>query len=253
MRVHFLGTGTSQGVPVIACPCDVCASADSRDKRLRSSVLIEDKDITVVIDTGPDFRQQMLTHDVRRLDAVLLTHGHKDHIGGLDDVRAFNFLQRKAMDIYGQAAVLNDIRREFSYAFGRERYPGVPELNLIEIGLQAFSIESFEIIPIQVMHHQMPVVAYRFGTFTYITDASEIPAAELEKVKGSEILVVNALRKQKHYSHFNLEEALQLIGQVSPRQAYLTHISHQMGKYAEVSLELPEGIALAYDGLILEV
>ncbi|HOH98969.1 MAG TPA: MBL fold metallo-hydrolase [Bacteroidales bacterium] len=253
MRIQFLGTGTSQGVPVIACPCDVCVSADTRDKRLRSSVLVETGGITLVIDTGPDFRQQMLRTDTRRLDAVLLTHGHKDHIGGLDDVRAFNYLQRRPMDIYGQSDVLEDIRREFSYAFGHERYPGVPELRLIDIEGKDFFVGETLIKPVHVMHADLPVMGFRIGPFTYITDASFISDLEMEKIKGSEVLVINALRKRKHHSHFNLEEALEVISTIRPRQSYLTHISHQMGKYEEVMPSLPPGVSLAFDGLILDL
>ncbi len=253
MKITFLGTGTSQGIPVIACNCDVCKSLDSKDKRLRSSVLIEDEIINLVIDTGPDFRQQMLNAQVNHLEGVLLTHGHKDHIAGLDDVRAFNYVQRKAIDVYARNDVHETLKNEFSYAFAVEKYPGVPEIHLHEIKNKLFKIKELEILPINVMHYKLPILGYRIKNFTYITDANYIDDLEKEKIKGSEILVVNALRKQKHISHFTLSEALKLIEEIKPKTAYLTHISHIMGLHEAVSKELPENVYFAYDGLQLEL
>ncbi len=252
LRITFLGTGTSQGVPVIACNCDVCQSKDSRDKRLRSSVMVEVSGKTLVIDTGPDFRQQMLRQNVKNLNAVLFTHGHKDHIGGLDDVRAFNYIQKRAMDVFARKEVNADVEREFSYAFTDEKYPGVPEIVLHEIYTEPFLVDDILIIPIEVRHFELLILGYRINDFVYITDASKIAAEELDKMRNARILVINGLRKKSHYSHFNLEEALQVINNVRPQQAYITHISHQMGLQREVQAELPENVFLAFDGLKLD-
>lgn len=249
MKITFLGTGTSQGIPVIACNCDVCLSENEKDKRLRVSVLIEHLGKTIVIDTGPDFRQQMLRADVQKLDAVVFTHEHKDHIAGLDDVRAFNFKQSRDMDIYATPHVQNALRREFHYAFDEYKYPGVPELKLHTIGDDVFDVEGIKFLPINVKHYKLPVKAYRVGNFTYITDANKIEEDELEKIKGSEVIVINALRKEFHISHFTLEEAVELLVKLKPKKAYLTHISHYMGKHDEVQKELPDFIEIAYDGL----
>lgn len=251
MKITFLGTGTSQGVPVIGCRCEVCMSLDAKDNRLRCSVLVEYNERAVVIDTGPDFRQQMLKNRVDRLDAVLFTHEHKDHVAGLDDVRAFNFIMKQHMDVYLTDAVENAIRREFSYIFSDFKYPGIPLLNLHRIDNQPFELFGETIQPIQVMHYQMPVLGFRIGYFAYITDANSISEAELQKLKGVKILVLNALRREPHISHFTLNEAIDLIEKVAPEKALLTHLSHQMGLHEKVSIELPANVEIAYDGLTI--
>lgn len=253
MKVTFLGTGTSQGVPVIACKCRTCLSDDEKDKRLRSSVLIEKNGKTFVIDAGPDFRQQMLRENVEKLDFILLTHEHKDHTGGLDDIRSYNYLQKRAMPIYCEKRVAESIKNEFSYVFAEHKYPGIPEMNLQIVTNKLFTAEGVSILPIRTMHHKLPVFAYRIDDFTYITDTNYIKEEEKQKIKGTKILVVNALRKEKHLSHFNLEEALELIAEIKPQQAYLTHMSHFMGLHKEVSELLPPNVHLAFDGLSIEV
>lgn len=253
MHVIFLGTGTSQGIPVITCQCRVCKSSHFKDKRLRSSVYIETDDLSLVIDTGPDFRQQMLRENISRLDAVLFTHEHKDHIAGLDDVRAFNYLQKKPMPVYATPQVIEALKREYHYAFSGESYPGIPQLILHPIHPdRPFKIQDTLIIPILAYHYRMPVLGFRIKNFTYITDANYLPPEEQEKIKGSEILVLNALRKEKHISHFTLTEAIALAQQLQVPQTYLTHISHLMGLHEEVNSTLPKGIQLAYDGLVVE-
>ncbi len=253
MKITFLGTGTSQGVPVIACNCRVCTSPDKKDKRLRSSILVETEIGNIVVDTTPDFRYQMLRAHVQHLEAVLITHSHKDHIAGMDDIRAFNYFQQKPIDIYATEFSQSVIMREFAYAFADFKYPGIPELNLKTITDEAFSIRGFNIIPIQVMHFKMPVLGFRFGDFTYITDANFVADEEKEKIRGSKVLVLNALRKEKHISHFSLEEAMALGKELEVPQLYFTHISHQLGRHEEVNQELPSGMALAYDGLEVEL
>ncbi len=249
MKVTFLGTGTSQGVPVINCDCAVCRSLDYRDKRLRVSVWIEVGGKSLVIDTGPDFRQQMLRARVQQLDAVLFTHQHKDHTAGLDDVRAFNFSQKKDMPLYGRPAVLDQIKSEFSYAFGENRYPGTPRLQLLPIENEPFTVEGIEVTPIEVMHHKLPVYGFRIGDFSYITDANYIAESELKKLDGTKVLVLDALQREDHLSHFTLAQALELIARLDIPTTYLTHLSHRMGKHEEVEKELPEGVRLGYDGL----
>jgi phosphoribosyl 1,2-cyclic phosphate phosphodiesterase len=252
MKITFLGTGTSQGVPVIACNCDVCLSENTKDKRLRTSILIEEKDQTIAIDAGPDFRQQMLRANVQKLDAVVFTHEHKDHIAGLDDVRAFNFKQ-KEMPIYATEEVQKSLKREFFYAFAENKYPGVPLLELRTIDTTPFKIGDVELNPIDVWHYKMPVKAFRINNFTYITDANKIEESEKAKIKGSEVIVVNALRKEAHISHFTLAEAIELLEELKPKKAYLTHISHLLGKHNEVQKELPDFIEIAFDGLVLDL
>lgn len=249
MKITFLGTGTSQGVPVIGCDCRVCRSLDHRDKRFRSSVHIATEGKSFVIDCGPDFRQQMLANDIQNLDAVIFTHEHKDHTAGLDDVRAYNFKQKKDMPIYAHARVLKQLKQEFAYAFSEVRYPGVPRFKLFEIDLSPFEVEGVTFIPIQVFHYQLPVFGFRVGDFCYITDANQIPEAEKEKIAGSKVMVLNALQKEEHVSHFNLEEALQVIEELKPEKAFLTHISHKMGRHSEVENLLPQNVSIAYDGL----
>jgi phosphoribosyl 1,2-cyclic phosphate phosphodiesterase len=249
VKVTFLGTGTSQGIPVIACTCEVCLSLDYRDKRLRTSVLITYKNTQLVIDTGPDFRQQMLRERVHKLDAVLFTHSHKDHTAGLDDVRAFNHLQQKEMPVYGDSRVLQALQQEFSYIFSEHKYPGIPTLALHEVNNEAFVIGDVAILPIQVMHYKLPIFGFRIGDFTYITDANYISDIELEKIKGSKVIVLNALQKEPHLSHYNLEQAIALLTQLQPEKAYLIHLGHRMGLHSSVSKELPDFIEIAYDGL----
>ena len=253
MIITFLGTGTSQGVPVIACTCSVCRSADKRDRRLRSSVMITCNGHNVVIDTGPDFRYQMLRENVKVLSGIVFTHEHKDHIAGLDEVRAFNFFNKWKAQVYCTTAVEKELRREFAYAFEDSKYPGLPEIELNRIDENPFSLEGIEFIPIKLMHMYMPVLGFRIGDFTYITDANSISDEEIDKVKGSHTIVLNALRREKHPSHFNLEEAVQLAQEIGAKETYFTHISHQLGQHAEVEKELPDGMYIAYDGLKLEV
>jgi len=252
MKVTFLGTGTSQGVPVIACKCNVCQSTNSKDKRLRTSILINYNDKNVVIDTGPDFRQQMLSNGVEKLDAVLFTHEHKDHIAGLDDIRAFNYQSKQDMPIYATHQVQIGLKKEFHYIFADFKYPGIPKVELNTIhNFKSFELFNKTITPIEVMHYKLPVTAYRIDNFSYVTDANFISDSEKEKLKGTEILVVNALRKEEHISHFTLQQALDLIAEIKPKRAYLTHISHLLGLHDEVSLELPENVSIAYDGLVI--
>lgn len=253
MKFTFLGTGTSQGVPVVACQCPVCLSSNQKDKRLRASVMIETETQCLVVDAGPDFRQQMLTHNVRHLNGILITHEHVDHIFGLDDIRAFNWVQKQSTDIYAEERVQIAIRRIFDYVFATYRYPGIPQMHLHLIENKSFVIDDLEILPIRGFHYKLPVFGFRFGKIAYVTDVNHLEEAEVDKLRGLEILVLNALRKEEHLSHYNLSQALELIAEVKPGKAYLTHLSHQMGFYDEVQAELPENVFLSYDGLVLEV
>lgn len=251
MKITFLGTGTSMGVPVIACKCAVCQSTNPKDKRLRSSVLIQTKGKNFVIDTTPDFREQMLRHPIQHLTAILFTHEHRDHVAGLDDVRAFNFILEQDVHVYAEQRVLANLKQVFPYIFAEKKYPGVPELSTHLINNKPFKIEETEIIPIRAMHHKLPILGFRFGNFTYITDANFISDSEKEKIKGSEVLVLNALRKEKHISHYTLQQAINLVQELEIPKAYFTHLSHQMGTHDEVSKELPPNIKLAFDGLVI--
>lgn len=254
-QVTFLGTGTSQGVPVVTCNCATCHSTDSKDKRLRSSLMLRINNLNYVIDSGPDFRQQMLREQVDSLEAILFTHQHKDHIAGLDDVRPFNFRQQKDMTIYCDQLVREALHREFEYIFTEDKYPGIPQVDIRLIDKNTnIELENGEhIIPIEVMHYKLPVLAFRYRDFTYITDAKHISVEEIEKIKGTRVLVVNSLRHESHISHFNLEEALAFIEIIKPEKAYLTHISHLLGKHEYIKKILPPHVFLAYDGLQLEL
>ena len=253
MKVTFLGCGTSQGVPVIGCTCEVCTSLDFRDKRLRSSIHVEVANQSIVVDTGPDFRQQMLRERVKRVDAILFTHAHRDHTAGLDDVRAYNFMQKIDMPVYGTQPVLDQLKIEYAYAFVKDSYPGIPRLLFHPIDNQTFAVNGVNVIPLPVMHLKLPILGFRFENFSYITDANFIPDETFEKLKGTEILVLNALQRDSHISHFNLKEALQMVEKIKPKKAFFTHISHKLGTHANVSKELPDHIMLAYDGLQLEI
>ncbi len=255
MRVTFLGTGTSQGVPVIGCDCPVCLSPDPHDKRLHVSVLVETRGKRILIDAGPDLRQQMLRAGVDALDAVLLTHEHMDHIIGMDDLRSFSFRYEpaKAVPIYADEPTLRAVRRVYDYAFRDDKYPGVPVFDLHTIGRAPFMVEGVEVIPVEVMHMRMPVLGFRIGGFTYITDAKTILPEELDKVRGTDTLVLNALREKEHYSHLSLSEALGIVEEIGPRQAFFTHISHLMGSHAKTNEGLPENARLAHDGLVFEL
>ncbi|MFZ1807844.1 MAG: MBL fold metallo-hydrolase [Cyclobacteriaceae bacterium] len=251
MKVTFLGTGTSQGVPVIGCDCEICQSLDYRDKRLRSSIHIEVDDQSIVVDTGPDFRQQMLTSRIQCLDFVLFTHSHKDHTAGLDDVRAFNFKQNIDMPLYGTRQVLDQLKTEYYYAFLKKKYPGTPQLQLNEITEDVFHVNQLKITPLPVTHLHMPVLGFRIKDFSYITDANYIPDSTFKRLEGTKILVLNALQKESHISHFNLEEAIAVAKKVGAKKTYFTHLSHKMGLHSEVSKHLPPSIELSVDGMVI--
>jgi phosphoribosyl 1,2-cyclic phosphate phosphodiesterase len=254
MEVTILGSGTSQGVPVIACDCAVCLSNDSKDKRLRASILINIDGKNFVVDAGPDFRTQLLRENVHQLSGILFTHEHKDHIAGLDDVRAFNYKQNRPMDIYCNAAVEQALKREFYYIFENANYPGVPKIKINNITKNLFQLNNgVDVQPIEVLHYKMPVLGFRLGDFTYITDAKTISEEELSKVIGTKILIVNALHLSPHISHFNLEEALEFIARINPEKAYITHISHLFGTHQQIEKLLPPNVFAAYDGMKIKV
>ncbi|HLU16817.1 MAG TPA: MBL fold metallo-hydrolase [Edaphocola sp.] len=253
MKITFLGTGTSQGVPMIGCDCPVCRSANPKDKRLRSSIWIQNEDTSVVIDTGPDFRYQMLRAHVRHIDGILYTHEHKDHVAGLDDVRAYNFWSKQDMNLYANAGTEAIIRKEFHYAFAKEPYPGVPQLNIIPLHGQDVIIGSLRFQTIKVLHYKLEVYGFRVGDFTYITDANYIAPEEMDKIRGTKVLVLNALRYEKHISHFTVPEAVAIAQEINADQTYFTHMSHQVGLHDEVNASLPPKIALAYDQLCIEI
>ena len=253
LTITFLGSGTSSGVPMIGCSCEVCTSPDTKDNRLRSSILVQSPTTTLVVDSGPDFRYQMLRAKVKKLDAIVFTHPHKDHVAGMDDIRGYNFFSKKPMEIFANEITQEVIIREFSYVFADTKYPGLPEVNLNSIAEEPFMVGDIPVVPIPVWHLKMPVLGFRFGKFTYITDANRIEEQEKEKIKGSEFIVLNALRKEKHISHFNLDEAIDLAKELKIPNAYFTHISHQLGLHEAVSKDLSPGMHLAYDGLQIHV
>ena len=253
MKINFLGTGTSQGIPVIGCDCPVCQSLDFRDKRFRTSIHVEAQGVSLVVDTGPDFRMQMLRAGIKRLDAVLFTHEHKDHTAGLDDIRPFNFVQKMDMPVFARPNVLDQIRREYSYIFSSKRYPGVPQVEPVEIGEVPFRINKLTVTPIPVLHYKLPVLGFRFGNFSYITDTNYIPEESMKLLEGTEVLVLNALQNDPHISHFTLKEAVQVAEKIGAKKTFFTHMSHRLGLHDQIDKQLPEGMALAYDGLELSL
>lgn len=252
MKYSFLGTGTSQGIPVIACQCPVCSSNNPKDKRLRTSLLVKGEKATVAIDCGPDFRTQMLRENIKHLDAIVFTHEHNDHIAGLDEIRAFNYFQKKPMELYCTERVQKVLRKKFFYIFENADYPGVPQINFHTIGLDDFKIGDINFKPIPVKHGSMPVLGFRMDDFTYITDANYIGETEKNLARNSKYLVLNALRREPHHSHFTLKEAVELSRELKAENTFLTHLSHQMGRQAEVEEELPQNVHLAFDGLTVE-
>jgi len=253
MKITLLGTGTSQGVPVIACKCNICTSSNSKDNRLRSSVMIEVDNTTIVIDTGPDFRQQMLREDVDNIDAILFTHHHKDHVAGMDDIRAFNHKWKKDIQVFCTNITSNALKNEFPYIFDTHNYPGVPKVNINLFENKIFKINNLDIIPIKALHYKMLVFGFRINDFVYLTDISEISEIEKEKIKGADLLILDSLQRKKHISHFNLEQSINLIEEIKPKRALLTHISHHMGLHEEVNNQLPSNIQLAFDGQTLKI
>lgn len=253
MKVTFLGTGTSQGVPMIGCDCEVCRSNDRRDKRLRSSVHIDVDGLSIVIDTTPDFRYQMLRENIRSIDAVLYTHDHRDHTAGMDDLRAYNYLNKRAVPVYCTKYVAGGLEKSFAYAFEEDPYPGVPQVKLNIIDGKTFKINNLDIIPIKGRHFIINVMGFRVKNFAYLTDFDMIYEDQFAKLEGLDVLVINALRLQPHKSHFALEQALEMVARINPKRAFLTHMSHQIGLYENLIKTLPENVFPAYDGLKIEL
>ncbi len=251
IKITFLGTGTSQGVPVIACNCEVCTSHNPYDKRLRTSILVESSTTTIVIDAGPDFRQQLLKNKVDKLDAVIFTHEHKDHIAGLDDVRAFNYVQKKAIPVYATDRVVNALKREYAYIFDNNQYPGIPQIEIITFDKNKFSVGDIEIQPIDVLHYKLPVKGFKINKFVYITDANYIDDVNKKLIQNADVLVLNALRHEPHISHFTFKEALNLAKELNINKTYLTHISHQLGTFDALQNSLPKNVELAVDEMQL--
>lgn len=251
LTITYLGTGTSSGVPMIGCSCEVCTSTNKKDKRLRSSILVRSANTTLVVDSGPDFRYQMLRADVKHLDAIIFTHPHKDHVAGLDDVRAYNFFSGKPMEVFANEMTQAVLVREFPYAFADTKYPGVPEIKMNTIAFEPFTVGDIYVIPVMVWHMKMPVLGFRFGDFTYITDANRIEPQEIEKIYGTKYLTLNTLRQEKHISHFNLDEGIEMSKKINAGHTYFTHLSHQMGLHDEIEEILPEKTNLAFDGLTI--
>ncbi|MDR2962117.1 MAG: MBL fold metallo-hydrolase [Bacteroidales bacterium] len=249
-KLIFLGTGTSQGVPVITCDCEVCRSADNKNKRLRTSLYVHVQGVDMVIDAGPDFRTQMLANAIQNIDCILQTHEHQDHTGGLDDVRPFNHKNQKPLDLFGEKRCLQAIRREYAYIFRKKKYPGAPEIMLHEIHAKPFVFNGIEIEPIRVKHWNLPIFGFKIGNWAYITDASYIAAKEMKKLQNLDILIINALQHKPHYSHFTLAQALEVIAKLQPKRAYLTHISHRLDYRIEQE-KLPPNVSFAYDGLTI--
>lgn len=248
MKIKFLGTGTSQGVPVIGCTCAVCVSQDTKNKRLRSSALIKISNKNILIDTGPDLRQQALKNKINKIDYVLYTHAHRDHVSGIDELRSFNFIQKKSIKAYGNKELVNQLENDYSYIFSDFKYPGLPEVELNKVN-KNFYLDDIEIIPIKVKHHKLNILGYRIGNLTYITDAKTISDNQLKKINGSQILVINCLQIKEHLSHLNMEEVLSLIRKIEVKKIYLIHISHNLGLHDEINKSLPDNIELAYDNL----
>ena len=254
MKITLLGTGTSQGIPVVGCDCSVCLSNDPRDNRLRSGVLVEIGDANILIDTGPDLRYQMLKNKVERVDAILYTHEHNDHIIGLDDIRPINFLHNKDLSVYASKMVHDSLVKRFDYIFAEQKYPGTPQVNQVYISKEKeFYIGKTKIVPIEVLHGKLPILGYRIGDMTYLTDVKTISEEEMRKIKGTKVLVISALHLKEHHSHLNLDQAIAMVQEISPEQAYLTHVSHKMGPIEKVSPRLTEDIQFAYDGMVIEL
>tara|TARA_Y100000741_G_scaffold83900_2_gene61681 strand:- start:241 stop:999 length:759 start_codon:yes stop_codon:yes gene_type:complete len=248
LKIKFLGTGTSQGVPVIGCTCAVCVSQDTKNKRLRSSALIKISNKNILIDTGPDLRQQALKNKINKIDYVLYTHAHRDHVSGIDELRSFNFIQKKSIKAYGNKELVNQLKNDYSYIFSDFKYPGLPEVELNKVN-KNFYLDDIEIIPIKVKHHKLNILGYRIGNLTYITDAKTISDNQLKKINGSQILVINCLQIKEHLSHLNMEEVLNLIRKIEVKKVYLIHISHNLGLHDEINKSLPDNVELAYDNL----